>query len=262
MTIFLNSGSKSFSRIFWITALSVVLAICLSQIPATSLASIVDSQSGCRLVLHKPTGTIWNGSAAIGFSEPDVVSSSCRTPVALTERFTWKTQCSLMDGQCLVEINFVSLNKPLMATIGLNQIKVAAGEMSLPASILEAFGNPWSTLRPRGQLMAQWGDLQKGADTAGTIRLNVNNLSSPISAVKPLGSYEIKANLTQVGTSFVIDTTAGPLLLNGKGEIGAKDDSGIHFLGGAHATPGAEDSLIGLLSLLGKKDGDIYRMQY
>lgn len=262
MTIFLNSGSKSFSRIFWITALSVVLAICLSQIPATSLASIVDSQSGCRLVLHKPTGTIWNGSAAIGFSEPDVVSSSCRTPVALTERFTWKTQCSLMDGQCLVEMNFVSLNKPLMATIGLNQIKVAAGEMSLPASILEAFGNPWSTLRPRGQLMAQWGDLKKGVDTAGTIRLNVNNLSSPISAVKPLGSYEIKANLTQVGTSFVIDTTAGPLLLNGKGELGAKDGSGIHFLGGAHATPGAEDSLIGLLSLLGKKDGDIYRMQY
>jgi general secretion pathway protein N len=262
MTIFLNSGSKSFPKIFWAIALLVVLVICVLQIPATSLASMVDSQSGCRVVLHKSAGTIWNGSAAIGFSEPDVVSSSCRSPVALTERFTWKTQCSLINGQCLVEINFVSLGKPLITTIGLNQIKVAAGEMSLPASILEAFGNPWSTLRPRGQLMAQWSDLQKGAETAGTIRLNVNNLSSPISAVKPLGSYEIKANLSQSGTSFAIGTTAGPLLLNGKGELGTTDVSGIHFLGSAHATPESEDSLIGLLSLLGKKDGDVYRMQY
>ena len=262
MTIVLNSGSKSFSKIFWITALSVVLAICLSQIPATSLASLVDSQSACRVVLHKSIGTIWSGSAAIGFSEPDEVSGSCRVPVALTERFTWKTQCSLMDGRCLVEMNFVSLHKPLIATISLNQIKIAAGEMTLPASILEALGNPWSTLRPRGQLMAQWGDLQKGSDAVGTVRLNINNLSSPISAVKPLGSYEIKANLAQAGASFVIDTTAGPLLLNGKGELGAKDGTGMHFLGSARATPGAEDSLIGLLSLLGKKDGDIYRMQY
>lgn len=262
MTVFLNTAGKSFPKRFWVIALLVVLAICLSQIPASSLATVVDSRSGCRVVLHKSTGTIWNGSAAIGFSEPDLVGDSCRAPVALTERFTWKTHCSLMNGQCLVEINFVSLNKPLIATLSLNQIKVAAGEMSLPASILEAFGNPWSTLRPRGQLIAQWSDLQKGSDTAGTVRLNVINLSSPISTVKPLGSYQIKANLGQAGASFVIDTTAGPLLLNGKGEVGAKDGSGIHFLGSAHAAPEAEDSLIGLLSLLGKKDGDIYRMQY
>ena len=243
-------------------AFAVILLVFVSQIPATSLAGIVNKQTDCRVILHQSLGTIWNGSAALGFSEPDLVSGSCRAPMALTERFTWNTQCSVINGQCLVDINFVALDKPLLITIGLNQIKVAAGEMALPASILEAIGNPWSTLRPRGQLLAQWGDLQKGSDSAGTIRLNVNDLSSPISTVKPLGSYEIKANLGQLGTSFVIDTTAGPLLLNGKGAVGAKDSSGIHFLGSAHAAPEAEDSLIGLLSLLGKKDGDTYRMQY
>ena len=230
--------------------------------PANSLASVVDRQTDCRVVLYQSLGTIWNGSAALGFSEPDLASASCRAPIALTERFTWNTQCSVINGQCLVDINFVALDKPLLITVGFNQIKVGAGEMTLPASILEAFGNPWSTLRPRGQLLAQWGDLQKGTDSAGNIRLNVNNLSSPISTVKPLGSYEIKANLGQSGTSFVIDTTAGPLLLNGKGAIGAKDSSGLHFLGSAHAAPEAQDALIGLLSLLGKKDGDTYRMQY
>ena len=262
MTIVLNSSGKRFPKVFCMIAFAVILLVFVSQIPATSLAGIVNKQTDCRVILHQSLGTIWNGSAALGFSEPDLVSGSCRAPMALTERFTWNTQCSVINGQCLVDINFVALDKPLLITIGLNQIKVAAGEMALPASILEAIGNPWSTLRPRGQLLAQWGDLQKGSDSAGTIRLNVNDLSSPISTVKPLGSYEIKANLGQLGTSFVIDTTAGPLLLNGKGAVGAKDSSGIHFLGSAHAAPEAEDSLIGLLSLLGKKDGDTYRMQY
>ena len=262
MNLFLNSSGKSIPKVFWIIVLSLILAILTSQIPASILASTIDRQSNCRVVLHQPIGTIWNGSAALGFSESDLVSGSCRAPVALTERLTWNTQCSVVNGQCLVEINFVSLDKPLLITVGLNQIKVTAGEMTLPASILEAFGNPWSTLRPRGQLSAHWGDLQKGADTAGLIRLHMNNVSSPISAVKPLGSYEIKATLGQTGTSFAIDTTAGPLLLNGKGELSGKDSSDVHFLGSAHAAPEAEDSLMGLLSLLGKKDGDIYRMQY
>jgi len=262
MSLLLNSSGKSIPKAFWIIVLSVILAIFISQAPATTLASTIDHQSDCRVVLHQPIGTIWNGSAALGFSEPDLVSGSCREPVALTERLTWNTQCSVLQGQCLVSINFVSLDKPLLITIGFNQFKVTAGEITLPASILEAFGNPWSTLRPRGQLSAQWGDLQKGSDTAGTIRLHVNNLSSPISVVKPLGSYEIKANLGQAVTAFSIDTTAGPLLLSGKGEFGAKESSGVHFLGSAHAAPEAEESLIGLLSLLGKKEGDIYRMQY
>ena len=262
MSLFLHSSGKSVPKAFWIIVISVLLAVFISQTPATIFANLIDRQSDCRVILHQPIGTVWNGSASLGFSEPDLASGACRAPVALTERLTWNTQCNMLDGQCLVEINFVSLDKPLLITIGLNQVKVTAGEMTLPASILEAFGNPWSTLRPRGQLSAQWGELQKGADTAGTIRLHVIHLSSPISAVKPLGSYEIKATLGQAGTSFAIDTTAGPLLLNGKGEFGAKDSSDMHFLGSAHAAPEAEDSLIGLLSLLGKKDGDIYRMQY
>ena len=262
MTISLNSSRKPFPKLFWIIALTVILLVFVSQIPATSLAGMVSNQTNCRVVLHQPIGTVWNGSAALGFSEPGLPNSSCRAPTALTERFNWNTQCSYMNGQCLVDINFAALDKPLLITIGFNQIKVAAGQITLPASILEAFGNPWSTLRPRGQLSAQWGDLQKGSDTTGTVRLNVNDLSSPISTVKPLGSYEIKANLGQSATSFAIDTTAGPLILNGKGAVGAKDSSSIHFAGSAHAAPEAEDSLIGLLSLLGKKDGDVYQMQY
>jgi len=167
-----------------------------------------------------------------------------------------------MQGQCLSHLHFVGLDKPLAISLGLGQIQVASGEITMPASILEAFGSPWNTLRPRGQLVAHWSDIKSGTETAGNIRINVSNLTSPISAVKPLGSYEIKTSLSPSGTSFVIDTVSGPLLLSGKGEANSQLGTGFRFAGGASAAPEAEDSLIGLLSLLGRKDGDIYRMQY
>ena len=90
----------------------------------------------------------------------------------------------------------------------------------------------------------------------------MSSLSSPISPVKPLGSYEMQVNLAQAGTVFSLSTTVGPLLLSGKGNMGAGTSPGLHFLGSATASAEAEESLIGLLSLLGKKDGEIYRMQY
>ena len=114
MNLFLNSSAKSIPKVFWIIVLSVILAILISQTPASTLASTVDRQSDCRVVLHQPIGTIWNGSAALGFSEPDLVSGSCLAPAALTERLTWNTQCSVVNGQCLVEINFV-MSKQLFA---------------------------------------------------------------------------------------------------------------------------------------------------
>ena len=92
--------------------------------------------------------------------------------------------------------------------------------------------------------------------------MEVYNLASPISPVKPLGSYAIQANLAQHSTNWILSTTAGPLLLSGQGvmthDLGGK---GLQFSGEASATPEAEDALLGLLSLLGKKEGNTYRLK-
>jgi len=36
----------------------------------------------------------------------------------------------------------------------------------------------------------------------------------------------------------------------------------MHFSGEANASPESKESLIGLLSLLGKKEGDAYRLKF
>jgi len=262
MKIRLDAGRRHLPKLLWLALLSTVLLVIVNQLPASWLTSLVSSQTACRVTLHQPIGTIWQGSAALGFAEPNLVGGGCREASALTERFHWTTQCSLLKGECGLALGFSALDQPLQIRLKLGQAVIASGEISLPATILEGLGNPWSTLRPRGQLSARWTELKIGQETGGAIRIMMSSLSSPISPVKPLGSYEMQVNLAQTGTVFNLTTTVGPLLLNGKGSVGAGTSSGLHFFGAASAPAEAEESLIGLLSLLGKKDGDIYRMQY
>jgi general secretion pathway protein N len=104
--------------------------------------------------------------------------------------------------------------------------------------------------------------LGSGSDKSsqsGVIRIIISNLSSPISPIKPLGAYEISANIGgDEGLSWNLSTTSGPLLLRGQGDI----KSGLHFDGEASASPEAQDSLIGLLALLGKREGAVYRLKF
>jgi general secretion pathway protein N len=174
---------------------------------------------------------------------------------------------------CTTEIQFSALEKPQIAQWGWGRpITMAGNEITLPTTILEGLGNPWSTLRPRGTLSARWTDLKwasstgnsgaERANSSGIIRITITNLTSPISPVAPLGSYEIQANVAQNGTSWVLSTSSGPLLLKGEGEIGhGPGSTGLQFTGEAAAVPGAEDALVGLLSLLGKREGNSYRLK-
>jgi general secretion pathway protein N len=175
-------------------------------------------------------------------------------------------------------VQFAALEQAQQIQWRLGQISIAANEIKLPANVLEGLGNPWSTLRPRGGLGARWTDLNiapsggsEGAQagSSGVIRIIISNLSSPISPVKPLGSYEIAANVAPEGLNWTLSTTNGPLLLKGQGGIadksskmpGIAEQSGVYFSGEASASPEAQESLIGLLSLLGKKEGNVYRLK-
>lgn len=254
----------------WMWALLVLACawVIIRQMPVAWVGGALASQTACRVMLEQPIGTIWQGSAALAFSEPNASDGGCREPMSVTERFHWQTSCKLLSGTCQSEIQFAALEQAQQIQWRLGQVSIAANEIKLPANVLEGLGNPWSTLRPRGGLGARWTDLNVAtvwgsegveAGASGVIRIIISNLSSPISPVKPLGSYEIAANLAPEGLTWTLSTTSGPLLLKGQG--GAAKQSGVNFSGEASASPEAQESLIGLLSLLGKKEGDIYRLK-
>lgn len=263
----------------WLYAALALLCagVALMQFPVRWVSGFLGDQTTCRIVLQDPMGMIWQGSAALGFSESNVKGGGCKPPLAQTERIQWKTHCQMTGLRCVTEIQFAVLANPQTLNWGWGQpLTLIANEITLPATILEGLGNPWVTLRPRGDLHARWTDLtwtfSKGGElvsaggsageSSGVMRIVILHLASPISPVRPLGSYEIQANLGEQRASWVLSTTAGPLLLKGQGEIGlGREGKGLQFSGEASADPDAEDALLGLLSLLGKKEGSTYRLK-
>jgi len=267
MKLTLDLSHPKLPKLFWLALLVVVLWTIICQMPASWLGGVLASQTGCRVMLQQATGNIWQGSAALAFSEPNATEGGCREPLSVTERFHWASSCSIASLSCSTELQFVALDKPQWILWGLKKTQIAANEVKLPANVLEGLGNPWSTLRPRGQLGARWTDLDfdgilsaanDKSSRSGVIRIIISNLNSPISPIKPLGSYEISANLGDEGLNWNLSTTSGPLLLRGQGDT----KSGLHFEGEASASLEAQDSLIGLLALLGKRQGDMYRLKF
>jgi len=262
-------------KLFWVVLVFTCLVVVVRQMPMSWVSGSLASQTGCRVMLQQPIGTIWQGSAALAFSEPNAAEGGCRDPLSVTERFHWSTSCKLLSMTCNTELQFAALEQAQLIHWSLSKTQIAANEIKLPANVLEGLGNPWSTLRPRGELGARWTDINlagfaaANTPSSGVIRIIISNLSSPISPVKPLGGYEISANIADTGMNWTLSTTSGPLLLKGQGEFsnkgsngGAGKSAGMQFSGEASASPESQESLIGLLSLLGKKEGDTYRLKF
>ena len=272
MKLVLDFSYPKLPKLFWLVLVVACLTVLVRQLPVSWISGTLANQTGCRVMLHQATGTIWQGSAALAFSEPNASAGGCREPLSVTERFHWVSSCKLTTLNCATELQFAALEQPQQIGWSLAKTQILANEIKLPANILEGLGNPWSTLRPRGELGARWTDIHLvnfggsnagNTSASGTIRIIISKLTSPISPVKPLGGYEISANIAQDGLNWTLSTTSGPLLLKGQGEFSNQGgNKGMHFSGEAGASPEAQESLIGLLSLLGKKEGDNYRLKF
>ena len=279
MKLVLDFSHPKLPKLFWAALVFACLVVIVRQMPISWVSGSLASQTGCRVMLQQPIGTIWQGSAALAFSEPNATEGGCRDPMSVTERFHWATSCKLLSMTCNTELQFAAFEQLQFISWSLSKTQIASNEIKLPANVLEGLGNPWSTLRPRGELGARWTDINLAGLMAnlpgfgpgntppsGVIRIIISNLTSPISPVKPLGGYEISANIADTGLNWTLSTTSGPLLLKGQGEFSNKSSitgsKGMQFSGEASASPESQESLIGLLSLLGKKEGDTYRLKF
>lgn len=246
--------------VFWIGGIVVALLVLLWQLPARWVLASVGTQTQCKVLIESPTGSIWQGSAAIGFSEPAIDGKSCRPALAVTERLSWDMSCQLLSLGCKATIETSAFSKPLQITIKPGEIRIADNEARLPAQILEVLGAPWTLLHPRAQLHARWTDLNfQSTNASGNLRISLNDLISPISQIQPLGSYDVQGELSGTGLNYTLSTSKGPLLLQAQGTISDQNATGQ---GEANATPEMKEALTGLLNLIGKRQGDTYRLVF
>lgn len=246
---------------YWAGGIVVGCLVLLWQLPARWVLSSIGTQTQCKVLIESPAGSIWQGSAAVGFSEPSIDGKSCRPALAITERLTWNMSCQLLNPGCTIAIETPALSKPLHIHVKPGEIHVADNEARLPAEILEVLGAPWTLLHPRAQLHARWTDLVFQEPNAnGSIRISLNNLISPISQIQPLGSYDLQAELIKDGVSYTMSTSKGPLLLQAQGTL--SNHGATTGQGEASATPEMKEALTGLLNLIGKRHGDTYRLVF
>jgi general secretion pathway protein N len=239
--------------VIWLLAGIVTVGVtALAFLPATWMASMLEQQTGGRLTLGDAQGTLWRGSAFIGGAPG---GDSPVTPL-LPGRFVWRLSPMMLLGQVDAEMeNPAALSQPIRINGTWRQWEISPAAILLPAERLAGLGAPLNTVQPSGQMRLSWNQLQltrdgNKVDMTGAVNLEMNEIASRLSPVKPLGAYNLAMDWQGQRAQLKLTTIKGPMLLNGSGML---ENGRLQFSGKAEAEAGQENRLANLLNLLGQR---------
>lgn len=244
--------------VLWLLAgILAVAATVFVFLPAAWMSTIVERQTAGRLTLGDAQGTLWRGSAFIGGAPG---GSDPVTPL-LPGRFSWRLSPMVLLGQVDAEVeNPQALSQALKVTGSWYEWQVGASSINLPAERLAGLGAPLNTVQPSGRMQLSWTPLQVArngnkVEVNGTMTLQMNDIASRLSPIKPLGSYQMIMDWRGAQAALTLKTIKGPMLLSGSGSL---NNGRLQFSGKAEAEEGQEERLANLLNLLGqrRREGD------
>lgn len=220
--------------------------------PAAWIAEMMELQTAGRLTLGDAHGTLWRGSAFIGGA------AGANEPVTplLPGRFSWRFSPLALLGSVDAEVeNAAALSQPVRVTGNWYQWQVSPAAITLPAERLAALGAPLNTVQPSGQMRLSWEPLQLTRqdgkiEMTGTMDLEMNDIASKMSPVRPLGSYDLALVWRGLQAAVTLKTIKGPMLLSGSGMLAGGH---FQFSGKAESEAGQEERLANFLNLLGQR---------
>lgn len=250
----------------WLLAGILVVALTVFAFcPAAWMAAVVEAQTGGRLALGDAQGTLWRGSAFVGGAPG---GTDPVTPL-LPGRFSWRLSPMVLLGQVDVALeNAEALSQPVRITGSWYQWLVSPAAVSLPADRLTGLGAPLNTIQPSGQMRLSWSPLQvarqgNAVDATGTLTLQMDDIASRLSPVKPLGAYQLIMDWHGRQAQLRLTTLKGPMLLSGNGAL---TNGRLQFSGKAQAEEGQEERLANFLNLLGQRrregDKDVIALEF
>jgi general secretion pathway protein N len=136
------------------------------------------------------------------------------------------------------------------------RVQVSDHTSNWPASWLVGLGAPWNTIQPEGQMQLhttqlQWSQQVGSEQLQGQAELQLQQLSTRLSTLRPLGTYRVRVQGGDA-VALTLDTLEGSLLLQGTGQL---HNGRMRFNGEASAAPDAEAALSNLLNILGQRQG-------
>jgi general secretion pathway protein N len=250
------------SRI-WIVAVAggllatVVTALILA--PAQWANRAVRAASSGHVELAEATGTIWNGSATVVLTSGGPGEGA---RASLPDTLSWHlSPWPLVFGTVDLTLRHPSaLAAPLHVNAYVNgRLQLGAATVRLPAAILMGLGAPWNTVRPGGliSLRTEGFELARG-QCHGSLTAEWEYASSALTPVSPIGHYRLQTSGEYPGTRLQLQTISGPLELEGSGTIVGGPHLRFEGIARAQATAdqATKTQLTGLISLLGRREGD------
>ncbi len=243
----------------WTWAVAGVIAGALLAVlvfaPARWLAAAVNQGSGGLALLEDARGTVWNGSATLtltgGAGSLDAATLPSRLGWQIQPLGTgWQVQ---LTAPCCLATPWAWQVHP---TWGAGRLDVSDTPSNWPAQMLAGLGTPFNTLALQGNLALKPSGLQivwaaGRVQMTGQLKLEVQDLSSRLTNLRPMGSYQ----LTLIGGStptLQLNTLTGPLQLSGSGQwVGGK----LRFNGEATSAAEHQAALANLLNIIGRRSG-------
>jgi general secretion pathway protein N len=244
----------------------------ITQAPAHWLAQHIARASGERVLLQDPQGTVWNGSAQWVLNEGPLNSGISAHAVAgpastttLPTRVTWQLgpRIDWANARLMLSATVASACcTPQPVRIDISpvwrgvQVQVSDHTSHWPANWLVGLGAPWNTVQPQGRLQLhttqlQWSQHAGKESIQGQAELQLQELATRLSTLRPLGSYRVQIQGGDT-TTLTLDTLEGSLLLKGTGQL---LNGHVQFNGEATAEPDAQAALSNLLNILGQRQG-------
>ena len=236
-------------------ALAGLLCATLAFAPARWLQQALDSVSHGRVLLTDLQGDVWNGSAQLSLTGGADSYDQQRLPgrVHWDIRPGWGALSLALQADCCTTQAQQLVLRPLWGGWAL---EVAPGTSAWPAALLGGLGTPWNTLALQGRMEISTPGLRLSSalqrwNVEGSLTLRLQQASSRLSTLKPLGSYQLEL-LGGAAPRLTLSTLEGSLQLRGNGQWTA---ARLHFEGEARADPARSGELDNLLNIIGRRDG-------
>jgi general secretion pathway protein N len=238
----------------------------LVNMPAQWLANAIQQGTQGQVQLQEAQGSVWRGAAKLVLTG----GVGSRDAMALPGQLQWQLSLS-PQGWHVPRLNLQVLAACCMAQAAKLELSAANGlatwqvqiddhRSQWPAHLLSGLGAPWNTLQAEGNLNLSTQQLtlqmRPGhTEMQGSVRLTAENMSSKLSTLRPMGTYQITLeNAAAVATApaLTLTTLSGSLLLSGQGQW---QNNRLQFRGEASAVPEHAAALSNLLNIIGRRQG-------
>lgn len=232
-------------RAFTIFVFAFIISLLVTA-PATLLSRVVESASKGRFLLANASGNFWQGSAT------PAIRRDSGNLLAL-EKLHWDIAVlPLFTGKINTRLRWESVEQvqPMTVILSYGQVEVRNAWVPLPASVL---GDLTPMLQPAqlsGNILIKSDQFSYSANGInGSAAADWMNAGSVLSAVKPLGSYQLGISGNGQQLELSLKTIAGALVLEGNGSFA--QNGGLKFQATARASAESKEGLNELLNNFG-----------